>query len=186
MTIGTTRRRNITWPSVAHGDRDRNGIARGPAHAWPDGRPQGGRVRCDEVMVRQVQTCRPDSAASVVAGIMREYDIGFVPVVDEAQRVVGVVTDRDLAMRVLAQRRGDPPIEAVMSRHVVACRSGDDLGVAERLMTQHKKARIVCTDTEGRLEGVVSVTDLAAIEGDDALVRVFRAIANRDTWFLML
>jgi CBS domain-containing protein len=134
-------------------------------------------MRCEELMRRPVESCRATDNVHAAARAMRDANIGFLPVCDEAERVIGVVTDRDLAMRVLAAERdlATTTIGDVMSREVVSCRPQDDVRQAQRLMAQHKKSRVVVTDPRGRLLGVISLADAATVDSllaADTLSRV--------------
>jgi CBS domain-containing protein len=91
-------------------------------------------------------------------------------------RVVGTVTDRDLAIRAVAD---DLPastmVESLMTREVIGCRPEDQLAYARELMARHHKSRIMCINQNGRLEGVISLSDIAqldALSGIDTLRQV--------------
>jgi CBS domain-containing protein len=85
-------------------------------------------------------------------------------VCDEQGRLIGVVTDRDLAVRLCAAGGNpiDTPVEAVMTPDVIRCATSDELRLAEEVMIRERKSRIVVTDEQGRLAGVISLSDLAA------------------------
>jgi CBS domain-containing protein len=98
---------------------------------------------------------------------MRDRNIGFLPVCDSSGAVIGTVTDRDLALRVVAQQLpSTTAVGDIMTRETVACRSTDDLEYAKELMAKHHKSRIMCLDEGGHLAGVISLSDLA--RGSDA------------------
>lgn len=108
-----------------------------------------------------------------------EHQVGFLPVYDDARRVVGIVTDRDLTVRVCAAG-GDTtrPIGEVMSQGVITCRASDPIVVVEELMVRNRKQRIVVVDDEMRPIGVVAVADLVAHERYETVARTYRRIAN--------
>jgi len=112
---------------------------------------------------------------------MREQDLGFLPVCDEAGRVVGVVTDRDLARRVCAEdaRASATPVRDIMSVGVVACRPAHTVAHAERQMRRHKVTRIVIKDDEDRLLGVLSLSDVAQYVRDAQTGSTLRVISER-------
>jgi CBS domain-containing protein len=88
-----------------------------------------------------------------------------MPVIDDADQVVGVLTDRDLTVRVLAEALSpQTPVEDVMTVDVISCRPDDDLTWAEELMRANQKARLVVIDEGGRAAGVISVADIAQYE----------------------
>ena len=95
---------------------------------------------------------------------MRGMDVGPIPIVDndETRRVVGIVTDRDLAIQVVADRRNpDVPLEQVMTRQPLVCRNTDDLEIALEIMSDHQVRRVPIVDSHGRLVGIISQADLA-------------------------
>jgi CBS domain-containing protein len=117
---------------------------------------------CREVMRKQVFVCHEDESVAECARIMRDRNVGFLPVVDVHGLVSGVVTDRDLALRVLAHG-GSPamPVGAVMTRDVRVCGAHETLRAAERRMAEVKRSRLVVVDEGGRCIGVVSLSDIA-------------------------
>jgi CBS domain-containing protein len=120
-------------------------------------------MRIEQLMAKEVARCRPDETLHQAARLMWERDCGFVPVVDGADRVVGVVTDRDACMAVYT--RGQP-LEAirvgdVMSKRVRTCKPADDLAAAEEAMREAKVHRLPVVDDADQLLGVISLSDLA-------------------------
>jgi CBS domain-containing protein len=119
---------------------------------------------CKEVMRRDVFTIGSGDTLVQAARLMREEKVGFLPVLASDRSVIGVVTDRDIVVRAIADNRPlSAQVREVMSRDVVACKPTDDLREAERLMAMHKRTRIVIID-QGRLVGVVSRADLPVEE----------------------
>lgn len=138
-------------------------------------------MQCREIMKHDVQFVSQNETIQTAARKMRDANIGFLPVVDETQRVCGTVTDRDLAIRALAEARlADTPVASVMSREVVACNPADDLSAAESLMTSRKKSRVMCIDTDGRLAGVISLSDIAQAEGSRKAAKTLRGVTQRE------
>jgi CBS-domain-containing membrane protein len=136
---------------------------RGISREDVNGKDDGDVMRVQEVMSRDVKTCRPEDDLNRAAQMMWENDIGFVPVVSETGTVLGVVTDRDVCMA--SYTRGQP-LYAVsagdtMSREVEFCASGSDLEVALSLMRDTRVRRLPVVDAEGKLVGVLSLNDLA-------------------------
>ena len=116
-----------------------------------------------KLMVRRVFTCRPHDSLDTAAGIMWDNDVGCAPVVDEAGRVAGMITDRDITMA--AYTRGVPLIQidvaSVMSRDVRVCSPHQTVGEAEEAMCRGRVRRMPVVDGEGKLVGIVSLNDLA-------------------------
>jgi CBS domain-containing protein len=129
-----------------------------------------------------VAVCAELLSVRACAEIMRDERLGFMPVLDAAQEVVGVVTDRDLTVRVLAQ--GLPPtalVGEVMTRDVRVCHPGDGLQVAERKMASTMKSRLVVVDADGRCVGVLSLTDIAQADSRSRAGSLLRAVTRRES-----
>lgn len=125
-------------------------------------------MQCSEIMKAQPECIGPAVTAGDAAKRMREKNIGFLPVCDDSGAPIGTVTDRDLAVRVVAPGlTSATPVGDVMTREVIACRTTEDLEHAKALMAQHRKSRIMCIDDAGRLAGVISLSDIAQ-NGDAA------------------
>lgn len=139
-------------------------------------------MRCDEVMKTGVHTVQPEDHAEQAARMMEQMNVGFLPVVDRDGKVVGTVTDRDIAIRVVG--RGHPAvttIHEVMTREVVSCKPADDVHLAERLMARNHKSRIIVLDDDGKLAGVISLSDVAERESDPArAARTMREVSDRE------
>jgi CBS domain-containing protein len=114
-----------------------------------------------EVMSTDVQTISPDDTIEEAAQEMRDGDFGLVPVVEDEQ-LVGVVTDRDIAIRAVAEGK-DPstPVSEVMSGGVVWVNEDDSVEDAARIMSEHQIRRLPVVDSEQHLVGIVSLGDFA-------------------------
>jgi CBS domain-containing protein len=141
-----------------------------------------GAMLCQNIMQRPVKWILEHDTAATAARVMRDENIGFLPVCDRSGRVVGTLTDRDLAVRVVAD---DLPsgtlVAAVMSHDLVACAATDELAHAEELMSSRHKARIVCIDDGGHLAGVISIADVAKHDDGARAGRTMRDITERET-----
>ena len=123
-----------------------------------------------EAMTPEVVSVLPDTTIVDAALVMKNLDIGPLPVVD-AGRLVGVITDRDITVRATAEGL-DPlttHVSDVMTREVVACREDDDVRHAAQLMQDVQLRRLLVVDDSGNLTGIVSIGDLALQTGDDKL-----------------
>lgn len=135
-------------------------------------------MRCDEIMSKDVECLCLDATAKEAARLMRDTNVGFLPVCGPDGAVVGTLTDRDLAIRLVASGLdGDTRVGDLMSMNPITCAPSDDIEVAEKLMASHRKSRIMCIDQFGRVEGVVSLSDLAQ-RGDGA--ETLRAVTRRE------
>jgi CBS domain-containing protein len=107
------------------------------------------------------QTCPATASAAEAARTMLEHDIGFVVVVDDADHPVGVVTDRDLALRVVAGgASGDVPVSSVMTRPATCLNAHASALDAAKLMETHLCRRLPLVDESGAVVGVLSMDDL--------------------------
>jgi CBS domain-containing protein len=96
--------------------------------------------------------------------------------------VLGTLTDRDITIRVCSEDRQASAIKAadVMTREAVACRPDDDIRIAEKLMGQHHKSRILVTDGQGVICGIISLSDIVDREDPPQAVKTMRAVASRE------
>jgi CBS domain-containing protein len=120
-----------------------------------------------EVMTSNPCTIDADKPVAYAAKMMRDEDVGLAPIV-EGQRLVGTLTDRDIAVRVVAEGR-DPEstqVREVATTKVVTVTPQQDLDEALRLMAEHQVRRIPVVEEDGRLVGVVAQADVAR-EADD-------------------
>jgi len=121
--------------------------------------------KCHEVMTKNPVCCLPDDMVANAAQLMKRENIGPIPVIEneETRRLVGIVTDRDLALKVVAEGC-DPKstkVEAVMTHKVVTCRADDDLQIAMDAMSEHQLRRIPIVDSDNRILGIISQADVA-------------------------
>lgn len=123
-----------------------------------------------DVMTRGVETVRPEATVREAAAVMRHHDIGALPVCRADDRVVGMITDRDITVRASAEGR-DPSrtlVEDVMTRDVVCCFEHATLLEGARLMQDEKVRRLVVVNMADRPVGIISLADLALF-GDEGL-----------------
>ena len=121
-----------------------------------------------DVMTANPSTVEPNSTVVEAARVMKQADAGVVPVT-ESGRLAGMVTDRDIAIRVVAEGK-DPTstkVGEIASTDLVTVDPQQDLDEALRLMAQHKVRRLAVVEEDGRLVGVLAQADVAR-EGDDA------------------
>ena len=101
---------------------------------------------------------------------MRDQDCGVIPIVDDGRRVIGVVTDRDLAIRGIAMGKGpDTKLSDLMTSNVHCCAADDDLRDVERKMAELQVRRICIVDAGGRCMGIISQADIARAAHDNAV-----------------
>ena len=129
-------------------------------------------MKIQDVMTRNPASVTPDAPASEAAQIMKNEDVGVVPVVEnnESRRLVGVVTDRDLAVRLVAEGRdGQSRVRDVMSAGQLHTRGpDDDLDAAMDTMAKEQVRRIPIVDERGTLVGIVSQADVVRKASDES------------------
>ena len=139
-------------------------------------------MRCMDVMKKDLFIVGPDDTVQVAAERMRNTNVGFLPVTGKDGRVIGTLTDRDIAIRVAAADRlaSSCLVGEVMTSEVVSCRATDDLTKAEELMAEHLKSRMLVTNDEGHLQGVLSLSDIAQFEWARRTGATIREITARE------
>ncbi len=148
-------------------------------------------MRVAQLMTTDIRYCHATDSLGLAAQIMWDNDCGCVPVVDDALRVVGMITDRDCAMaaHMRNQRLDEIPVGQVMAHGLRTCGAGDPVDTAERLMREAKVRRLPVVDDEGHLVGLLSLNDLVRhVRRDrgarpdglaaDAIVRTIAAISE--------
>ncbi|MBI4473293.1 MAG: CBS domain-containing protein [Acidobacteria bacterium] len=127
-------------------------------------------MKVSEIMTKKVECIAPNTTISKAAELMRDHDIGFLPVCDN-DRLAGTVTDRDITIRSVAQGR-DPrlaPISEIMSQSVFYCYEDDDVEKVGREMQNKEVRRMLILNRDKRLVGVVSLGDIAKTSGEKEL-----------------
>jgi CBS domain-containing protein len=126
---------------------------------------------CSDLMTRNPVWCLASDVVGSVAQLMKQEAVGLLPVVDEqqAKRVIGVVSDRDLVLNVLGEGRRSAitVIGDVMTAKAVTCRADEALDAALSAMGQHQIRRIPIIDESGTLVGIIALADVA-LHVDDA------------------
>jgi len=133
-------------------------------------------------MASEVAACARTDSLHLAARIMWERDCGCVPVVDHNSVVVGIVTDRDICMGGYTQGRSLHLIQVqdVMSAPVVSCAPDDVLITAEKLMRDNKVRRLPVCDVDGKLKGVISLSDIALEADRERRIGSGRAIRSTE------
>ncbi len=122
-------------------------------------------TKCSQVMTENPVCCLGSDSVSSVAQQMQIHDIGAMPVVADHQtkKLIGIVTDRDMALRVVgADRETKGTLVAdVMTPNIVACHASDNIDLAIDAMSLHKVRRIPTVDDYGKLVGIIAQADVA-------------------------
>jgi CBS domain-containing protein len=122
-------------------------------------------MKVSEVMTRDVQLIEPTQTIQDAAKLMAELDTGIMPV-REGDRLVGMITDRDIAVRAVAEGKGpDTPIREVMTQDVKYCYEDDDTEDVARNMADIQVRRLPVLTRDKRLVGIISLGDMAVSDG---------------------
>ncbi len=123
------------------------------------------KVKVEQLMTREVRVCTQTDTLNRAAQLMWESDCGFIPVISSNGdgALVGVVTDRDIAMAAYTQGKqlSAIPVETAMAQKVVACHTKDGISQAEALMRDNRVRRLPVLDPQERLAGIISLNDIA-------------------------
>lgn len=134
-------------------------------------------MKVSEVMSRNVQLAAPDQSIRKAAQLMQQHDIGSLPV-GENERLVGIVTDRDIVVRAIAQGRDpDTPIREVMTDDIQYCSEEDDVDEVSRRMAQLEIRRLPVLDSDQRVIWMMSLANVAHSQ-DDAAERAVKGVAT--------
>src|SRR5687767_14202881 len=120
-------------------------------------------AKCKDVMTPEPVCCEPGDSVTRVATLMKQEDVGSVPVVESqaSRRLVGIVTDRDLVVKILAAGRTEPAtVKDAMTPNPVSCREDDSISAAMELMKENQVRRMPIVDTKGRLSGIIAQADV--------------------------
>lgn len=121
-----------------------------------------------DCMTKRVDRFEPDTPIGTIARTMEKDDIGAV-LVNDGDRLVGVVTDRDIVIRGLADQIGpDDPVSKVMSKKVLYCYEDDSIEDVAKNMAKNQVHRLAVLNKDKRLVGIVSLGDLST-KGDEAI-----------------
>jgi len=118
-------------------------------------------MKISEVMTTEVETIGADQTAREAAAFMLRADAGSIPVC-KGDKVIGIITDRDIAVRGVAEGRGpDTPVSELMSDGIICAHEDDDVQLVAQRMGEEQVRRLPVIDSEERLVGIVSLGDLA-------------------------
>ncbi|MBT0670608.1 CBS domain-containing protein [Novosphingobium profundi] len=124
-------------------------------------------MKVSECMSRDIRICSPDHTLQSAAQVMADADAGFLPV-GEADRLVGTVTDRDIAIRGVARGLApDSPLSDVMSKQLLYCFEDEETDQALASMSENQVRRMPVVNRDKRLVGIISLADMAR-EGQGA------------------
>jgi CBS domain-containing protein len=121
--------------------------------------------KCSEVMTKDPVCCLPNDLVTKAAQLMKSEHVGSIPVIENEQtkKLVGIVTDRDLALKIVADGLDakSTKVETVMTRKVVTCHAEDDLQKAVDAMSENQLRRIPIVDDDNKILGIIAQADVA-------------------------
>jgi CBS domain-containing protein len=120
--------------------------------------------KCNEIMTKNPVCCLPNDLVTKAAKLMKSEHVGSIPVIEneETKKLVGIVTDRDLTIRIVAEGLDakSTKVETVMTRKVVTCGAEDDLQKAVDDMSKHQLRRIPVVDEDNKILGIIAQADV--------------------------
>ncbi|CAN5671524.1 hypothetical protein BH23GEM8_BH23GEM8_02120 [soil metagenome] len=161
-----------------YGGRDM-GYDDGRGRDWASGSGEGQmrQMRAADLMTENPQVVTPDATLAEVAKLMKELDVGIIPVVTGAdnRRLRGVITDRDIAIRAVAEGKdGRTKVSECMTDDVETVNKNDPVRQVLELMQREQVRRVPVTDREGRLVGIIAQADLAVAYADTSHRRLHK------------
>lgn len=139
-------------------------------------------MKVKDLMTKRPAYTTPDDNLSKVAKLMAENNVGMIPVVDNKDNmsIVGVVTDRDIAVRCVAAGRNPQEMRAsdVMSKPVVTVREEDNVEDVARMMQKNMVRRVPVVDAQGKICGIVAQADIALKASDKTTADVVQGVSR--------
>jgi CBS domain-containing protein len=136
-------------------------------------------MRVSEAMTREVRVCNPGHSIRECARLMAEIDVGALPV-EADDRLVGMITDRDIAIRAVAAGKGpDTAVREVMSKQVLYCYDDQELDHIAKSMGEARVRRLPVADRDKRLVGIISLCDIALKYARAAAGHAVRAVSRQ-------
>ena len=139
--------------------------------------------KCKDVMTQNPVCCLPTDTVSKAAQLMKDENVGSIPVIEDVQtmKLIGIVTDRDLALQVVAPKRdaSTTQVEDVMTYEVITCRASDDVQKAVDAMAQHQLRRMPVVDGDQRIVGIISQADVATrVDKSEEIAEMVKEISQ--------
>ena len=135
-------------------------------------------MKISDVMTRDVQTIRPDQSAQDAARFMLKSEAGSIPVTD-GDRLIGMITDRDIAVRGVAKGFGpDTPVRELMTDDIICARFDDDIADVATRMSEAQVRRLPVVDENEKLCGIVSLGDLSREADTDCAAEALEGVSQ--------
>ena len=134
-------------------------------------------MKIRDFMTTEIETVTADQTAKEAAGFMLRADTGSIPVCDEG-KVIGMITDRDIAVRGVAEGLGpDTAVRELMSEKIVCARDDDEVSTVAQRMSEAQVRRLPVLNADGKLVGIVSLGDLSREASDVAASRALEGVS---------
>jgi CBS domain-containing protein len=137
-----------------------------------------------DLMTKEVATCGPETTLDTIARLMWSKDCGSIPIVDEKGALMGVITDRDIALGCGLNHKAPWEMtagEVWNNRQVFTCQSDNDIHTALQAMAEHRVRRLLVTDSNGHLEGILSADDIIACTEEGISGKTAPELSYNDT-----
>jgi predicted transcriptional regulator len=132
-----------------------------------------------EVMTEECRTLPADATIQQAAALMREWDIGMLPVREMSGTLIGTVTDRDIVVHAIAEGQGaDTPVKDVMHHGIVYCYDDQDLVEAAQLMKGEQIRRLVVCNRQDQPVGLLALGDIALHGGNETAAKVLQEVSK--------
>ncbi len=138
-------------------------------------------MKAQDIMAKNPRTVTPETSVREAAQLMKTEDVGMLPVVRSGSRnIVGIVTDRDIAIRHVAAGHSSPdcPVSEAMSANVKTCKTTDSVDEVMKVMGKEQVRRIPIVDERGDLVGIVAQADIARKADDGKAERTIEKISE--------
>ncbi|MEW6734078.1 MAG: CBS domain-containing protein [Acidobacteriota bacterium] len=118
--------------------------------------------KIEYVMTKNVTSCRPDNNLAEVGALLWEHNCGAMPVLDSEERVIGIITDRDICIALTTKNRlaSNITVDEVMSKQIYTCSIEDGIEDAIEVMRNAKVRRIPVVDVDKKLKGIITLSDI--------------------------
>ncbi|MBI5546931.1 MAG: CBS domain-containing protein [Deltaproteobacteria bacterium] len=137
-------------------------------------------MNCNDIMKKAVLFLNRDDTVQAAAKLMADANIGFLPVCDSG-KCIGTLTDRDIVLRLVCfDRPASTRVGDIMTHDVVACSPWDSVETAAQTMADNQVSRLLINDEDGRLVGIISLSDLPRASAEKAF-EAFREISERES-----
>jgi len=141
--------------------------------------------KCNEVMTKTPVCCLQNDTVLKAAELMKSENVGSIPVIEneQTQKLIGIVTDRDLTLKIVAEGRDakSTKVDEVMTHKVVTCRAEDDLQKALDAMAEHQLRRIPIVDANNRVVGIIAQSDVATrVDQPEKTAEMVKEISQAD------